>query len=621
MGLTSVNGRSRPASISPPAPQYRPGKNWYPPVSGHYRAWDYGVRPGSDVTSAFQTMVSDLLDVAKRKTIEFLPGEYLFSDQINFLRTSDDMQESQLSLFGIDRVTFRLIDLSPNFSDPESPLGLIKMNTKGSEQGGEGYHNNIENIDFILGRNPGAFAVDWLANNVALMRDVYIDARNAYAGVVMDRITQGPCLLDKVHVEGGQFGFIGGGAEAVNTMRDCSVSGQTVAGIDLDGLALTIHGFTSVNSVPAICGDSGSTHICIIDADLSGGSASSSAIELTNSARMYARNINATGYASAVSVDGTPVEGTQITEYVSQSQPVTPQEPYTALNLPSSRIPSRILSDPLDWVSAADFGDLTAADVTATIQAALDSGAPGIYIPRVSNDLAISDTLTVNANKVSQIDGMWNYFVAVGGTMTDGRPVFEISNGSAQSQVEFRHFQISGSGSGLGFPRIVNDTPATVVLSSIHGGSFESEAGAGVTYIEDVLSNIQHFRTRTVCWQLNPEPEGDHLIVEGCECIVYGLKTEGGAGPEGEHTLRTISGGKSEILGGFASWVPLSTPIDIVPFVNVDSDHSICFAGNTESRNNNMVSETHGGSTVLVPRSAWNARGNGRQAVLYVYRD
>lgn len=96
----------------------------------------------------------------------------------------------------------------------------------------------------------------------------------------------------------------------------------------------------------------------------------------------------------------------------------------------------------------------------------------------------------------------------------------------------------------------------------------------GNLFLEDVVSNPRQnwVITGSNVWarQWNPENEGTHIINNGANLWVLGLKTE-----RGGTLVETLNGGRTEVLGGFSY---TTTAGALAPtFVFKDSAGSITF--------------------------------------------
>ena len=108
-------------------------------------------------------------------------------------------------------------------------------------------------------------------------------------------------------------------------------------------------------------------------------------------------------------------------------------------------------------------------------------------------------------------------------------------------------------------PEIEGASTGTVVLQDFRLLSYATTSnwgGGGNVFLEDVSFGPYYFRRQNV-WahQLNPENQVEHVLNDGGQLWVLGLKTEnpGSQGVNPSTILESRNGAKSEVLGGYQS--------------------------------------------------------------------
>ena len=138
------------------------------------------------------------------------------------------------------------------------------------------------------------------------------------------------------------------------TFEDITLRNQSVAGITNACNTICMRHLSSYNSVPAIKNES--ARIILLDSQLNGGDSSQYGIEITGYSFVFARNIQSNGYAGALSVDGVPIQGNNVTEYHNLQDYSLFANDGKSLGLPIEETPEYINNNPQEWASVADFG-------------------------------------------------------------------------------------------------------------------------------------------------------------------------------------------------------------------------------------------------------------------------
>ena len=611
----------------------------------------YGAK-GDGVTDDTQALLKAMREnVGKNKILYFPQGTYLVSDRLEWKDTNGKWQ-SQLWLQGQNRATtiIRLKDNAPGYNDKSNPKALVytasglyveQPNGGGKDypnkgEGNEAFGNYIEDFTIDTGNNPGAIALEYLANNTGAVRNVTLRGQGT-VGLDMTRKWIGPALVKNIFVEGFDSGIrIGSQVNGV-TLEHISLCNQNTVGLENLGNVVALRDLVSSNSVTAVRNNNRMSLISLLDADLHGGSQSVSAIESNSS--LFARNVSASGYQSAIKQDNQVVAGTKVNEYTSKP-PLTlfPTSAKTSLNLPVEEPPSFHDNTLSNWVNVEDFGAKGKnpdgsdewGDDTVAIQKAIDSGKSTVYIP--PGRYIIGDTLHVRGN-VREIFAMGATFSPSGAAFQDTnnpKTFFRIEDGTAP-EVTLEHvgilnlLQQAPPQAGLiGFEQassrtlFLKDVTCCSLRPNDQKYVFRNTPGAGKLFIEDVSAETWQFENPQQVWarQLNPEGANKKIFNHGGKLWVLGLKTEGG---NVNTVLQTTGGGASELFGGLL-YVTGDVPADAIAFINDNSRVALSYATiNYRAKEfQTHVLETRGAVNFKLQRDQLLGHGNGRVVPLYV---
>ena len=503
---------------------------------------DYGaVGDGiTDDTEAFRTAVETYLNPYNSSIAIYIPnGTYLVSDSIRFLQGYYDCC---LSLQGEDRdqTIIKLKDNAAGFQDEDNPRPIFY-----TRAGNQAFGNYVFNLTINSGiGNSGAVGIDYITSNYGAMRNVNVISPDGsgYCGIAMERSWPGPGLLKQVKVDGFQYGIRVGGCEYSMTFEDITLSNQSKAGITNACNTICIRHLNSTNTVPAI--KNGSARVILLDSQLDGGDSDQYGVEVSGYSFVYARNIQSSGYAGALSVDSIQIQGKSVTEYHNQQDYSLLPNDGKSLGLPIEETPDYVNNNPADWASVADFGAAPTNpqygfnDATEEIQAALNSGKKAIHF--------------------CQIGDNGTYYCVYSDIVIP--PSVELITGLNLGKIAFYNnskFVINETGSSpLFFERIKginleNNSQRTLVFRNVTGAGYNNTAANinGKVFLEDWVDRFEpQFPVQMWARHLNSEvqPEDERNIDNpGGKYWILGLKTEGRA-----NIVRTTQGGATEILGG-----------------------------------------------------------------------
>lgn len=334
-----------------------------------------------------------------------------------------------------------------------------------------------------------------------------------------------------MQVEGFDTGIAVAHAEYGPTFEHVVLRNQRRVGISNDGNTLAIRGLVSDNAVPVISATRRWSSLILLDADLRGGDATTTAI--SSEGYVYVRNLVAHGYQRALQVRGNPVPGLSHREYLAdevvQRFPDTPQR---SLHLPIAESPEapQLSADEWSIVTASRYGD------TNGIPPAFAAGKPGVAFP-FGGYLAFNERAVEVPNTVHYVNGFSSVINTDARGTNDGG-VLLIVNGAASDPPLI----VEGFGYGM---KIKHRGQRTVALR--HGKYvYTALPGAGDLFLDDVEIEPLAIQPGQRVWarQLNNEYGGTKISNTGGDLWILGLKTER-AGP----VIVTTNGGRTELLG------------------------------------------------------------------------
>lgn len=537
------------------------------------------------------------------RTVHIPAGTYLVSGPIRLIGQAITLQGD-----GAHGTVIRLKDACAGFTDSASPQPVIR-----TQEGNHCFRIHVYDLTIDVGSgNPGAKALRWTANNVGCVRDVVLRSRDGqgYSGLDMTAAWPGPSLVQHLTVDGFAVGIDVARGEYGPAFCDLLLRRQTVAGLRNSDNPITIQNLVSENSVPAILCTGNSAMPIVLGATCRGGDASRCAIETTTSAKVYLRQVTATGY-DAVLKQGTTVSGgSLVAEYSTGPTTSLFTSPDASLKLPIRTAPRLPDGDLAGWamLESTANSDLTSSK-TATNQAKFNLASnhtiwvpPG---PHLAGGDVNAFTVPAHIKRVVGFNGVANKYSS--GNTYALRLIVSATTSDPLSIEEF----------GYGVT-VQHQCARPLVLR--HGWyRYEAQAGAGDLWLDDVGINRRSVDGETLAlqtlpgqkvWarQLNIEGETLHIANEGADLVIMGLKTEQG-GP----VLRTRYGGRSEFLGTLLYPLGGVDPA-VVAFENIESSHSLVYASSNYSGSTGdyktQVREVRGGSSAT---SGWNTNYSGRR--------
>jgi hypothetical protein len=542
-----------------------PAWHFVPPKdSGVINVRDYGAKGDgvTDDTEAINRAISENIDVSRYRSNPFIwfpNGTYLVSGPIEGRRVTEAVAQGRewsagwramMLLIGESRdgVIIQLKDHAPGYQDPAKKKWLIATGSESDKNdnfaggGNRAFRHSIMNMTVDVGRgNPGAVAIDFLANNRGTVSHVTLRAPegSGHTGLGLTRSWPGPAFIFDLKIEGFDYGITMDHFQYGMTFENIHLRGQKILGISNRQNVLAMRRVLFEGSVPFY--QSGHSHgtIALLDSTLTGtGTEEQAAISSGGFVKL--RRVKVDGFGTII--EDTRKEGKNLpasgspTVIASYDQGFTLNNnggPAVPLDLPIEDIPVIRAPDGAAWVDGGKTGE--------SLQAAIDSGAEYIYITPAT-PVVLSKPIILRG-KVRLIQGLSGHLQAPA-----GQPSVIVENGDVP--VVVMH-QMSMGGV---------DQRSNRTFALIHGdlGSYGVKAtGKGKTHVVDVIGRGYDISTGHRLWarQLNAEFGPDPLFTNnGGDSWILGFKMETSpAGskdaPKSTPSLRNRSG-KLEVLGG-----------------------------------------------------------------------
>ena len=585
----------------------------------------------TDDTAAFQRAFDALCSRVPLAyhTLLVPPGTYLVTDTIQGGRFID------VKGAGPGKTVLRLRD--GVFTDASNPKPILRMSStrgpSGSEKGVNGSSISIylEGMTLDTGSgNPGARGIEYHANNLGRLENVAIRSGDG-AGVCGLDLTHhdcGPALVKNVEVTGFDYGVQSRYQEYSMTFEHLRLRGQKKAGIFNEGNILAIRGLVSENAVPAIVSEGANSMITLLDSTLGGGA--QGAVALRCEGALYALRVKTRGYGGAIArrvlTRQKPAEwkdetfaGPDIAEFVGDEIVRGFGEAKGALKLPVEETPAAPEVPAGEWVNVMKFAEhKSGEDDSPIVQAAIESGARVLYIPRGSR-LSLHTPIRLHG-KVERIIGF-------GGELHWDAKVWKETGGRAQTdsaaapppllifdEPDAKRTVVLDR---LGCVHLRHASPATLVLRSSTPSRYSTGAADGKLFAEDVGGADWHFDHPQRVWvrQWNPESHaaGPCLHSQGATIWALGFKTE-----YESQKLLAERGATTEILGAFIypiGKIPADRPI----FENRDSRLAVVYGTSVYAANHQLhIRDTRGGETRPIGNDALQWAGSRARMNLFV---
>jgi hypothetical protein len=468
--------------------------------------------------------------------VVFLPkGTYLISDSIKFLSTYFDKDVVFLGEHP-DSTIIKLKDNAAGFQDAANPRPMIQ-----TRSGNQAFGNYFKNLTINTGNNnAGAVGLDYITSNYGTVENVKIISpdNSGYCGLQMERQWAGPGLIKNVFIKGYQYGIRVTQCEYSMTFEDVTLQNQTICGVYNVCNTLAMRKIVSNNTVKAF---ENRGRIVLLDSKLEGGNVSANAIDNINGF-FFGRNITTTGYANAFSNNGTPIVGSNITEYHTNNDNSMFPNDGKSLNLPIEETPVYVNNNLNEWGKANSYGAQSANPFYGTfnagpgIQAAFASGKKVIYFDKVGDNgsgYGIYNDIVIPPS-VQMITGFHE-----AGFQFFNNSRFVVNDSAAPLFID-----------AMGGTRILNNSKRTIVFKSASLRDYDNTINNknGKVFLQDEVTYFKPtFPVRMWARHFNSEvqPEGDtNVYNNGGRHWILGYKTEGRAS-----LAITVDSGRTEILG------------------------------------------------------------------------
>jgi len=424
------------------------------------------------------------------------------------------------------------------------------------------FRNAVRNLTIDVGRgNPRASGLKFNASNQGTVSNVTIRSADRAGQVGLDLRHSdevGPLFVRDLEVVGFEVGIWTGWQTASQTFEDVTLRDQKRVGwVNEASQSVFAHRVRSVNEVPAIWNapwklpGSGQGKFVLVDAVLKGTGKAKDVEAIRNQKSMYVRDVGTPGYRRALTNwqvgrrGNGSLDGREVEEYWANGSSDNRRggpfqlfpSPDCSLQLPIRDAPVPPLEpDRSQWDGPQNHNGLPndGKDDTQAIQAAIDSGATTVYLPR--GTWTIDGEVILRGN-VQRLIGTEAHIA--------GRGKIRIVDGRSKAVVIERL-----QGGGVTYEHA---SQRAAVFRHLLGWTYKAGIDKpGDVYVEDVVGAPVVFRNQNV-WARQLDIEGDiedradveaKLVNDGGSVWILGFKTE----DDGAHIL-TRNGGRTELLG------------------------------------------------------------------------
>lgn len=536
----------------------------FPSDGGIVDVREYGAIPDDegDDTAAIQAALDAYPN--GNRIIYLPPGVFLIRDTLRWPAGESGGNAQKRTILQGAGETLSLLRLPENtggFNDGGKPKPLLWTGSAPAQR----FRNAVRDLTIEVGpRNAGAIGLQFNASNQGTIRHLTIRAADSSGKIGLDLghcDEIGPLLVRHLTVTGFEIGISTKWPVNSNTFEHVLLSNQRRLGWWNYHQMVFVRDLISENRVPSIYNEKDSWGtVTLLGAHLHAINPDGNTPAIHNQRQMYLRNVEILGYRLAVNHDdkgrdkgdvgppGLIAEDTSHKNVRSLFREVgdgTFAQAGEVSHLPVKETPEIPWGDPAkEWANLLDFGaDATgAADASAALQKAIDSGAKTIYLPAGANFL-FSTTVEIRG-PVQRLIGLEGRFTA------EGEPVWRLVDGKhpqklpdAPMVVIERMTNQSGGAEIL----VRHESARTLVISSATGFAVEG-IGKGDLFLDDLCGHLNRLAPGQSAWcrQLNSEREGLKCRNAGGKLWILGLKTE-----KTGTLIETTAGGITEVNGVF----------------------------------------------------------------------
>lgn len=459
------------------------------------------------------------------------------------------------------------------------------------------FRNALRHLTVSVGvGHPQAGGVQFNASNQGGLRHVTIRSDDPHlrgsVGLDLAHTDEvGPLLVQHLTVSGFDRGIRCAFQTASQTFEHITLRGQRQYGWT-NGFSQSVFirrldfrgGATAVRSGPTLPGDPGQAKLLLVDADLTyNGSEDPPPVAVRNQKVAFLRNVRATGFRAVVSNEldhgrGNPtVRTSPLDEFIANgSGPRRRGPPFRlfgsaggSLNLPIEDPPAIAWEQrPGRWASPAHFPIGSsgqpddAFDDTPSLQAAIDSGATTVYLPR--------GTWRMRGELI--LRGAVRHFLGCEARLNpvagDAEATVVVDDGESPA--------VLAEGLEAGGIRFTHRATRTLHMRHFLGCRYEAAAHGPPArlFLTDVTSSPITIAPGQHVWARQLNIEGDttrgpksaaKLLNDGGTVWILGMKTE-----DAGTVIRTVNGGRTELLGHHH----VGDRGDAPCFVTIDADFS-----------------------------------------------
>ncbi|NJM14181.1 MAG: cadherin-like domain-containing protein [Bacteroidales bacterium] len=393
----------------------------------------------ADATSAIQTAIN--LYLGSTETIYFPEGTYKVSGTIQWQQYKDQSNPSAgtrpmsrlvLQGAGMYKTTIKLVNGASGFGNPDVPKAVIV--TDGDFGiGNQAFENFIKNLTVDVGSaNPGAIAIHYRGCNMTGMEYIRVkssDAQHAgYCGIYLWDKETGVGYFRHVEIDGFRYGIMSNEKWKEVGFEQIKMRNQTIAGVYNTRQPISFNNLDFAGNVPFMEQNSANSVGLINNARIEyTGNGQANAIVNINDAKLFVRHTQFIGWDTAIVNHNAQADYTGIaigaTEWVSHPRLRNNScSDTTSLNLPIVMAPEFHTNNFSKWANVLDFGvanEDNSTDLSAALQAAINSGAEYINVPKGVYNIATTVSITGNVRKInfnySRIRTVAPYFVVESG--------------------------------------------------------------------------------------------------------------------------------------------------------------------------------------------------------------